>query len=61
MGRKATGRTTKLVRIPTDMDLGKVMDLYYAIEVELSKPRGTSPRSYFLNQFLDKIEDVIKE
>jgi len=61
MGRKPTGRTTKLVRIPIDLDLEKVMDVYYTIEVELSKDRGTSPRSYFLNQFLDKIEDVIKE
>lgn len=61
MGRKATGRTTKLVRIPIDIDIEKLVDVYYVIEVELSKERNNSPRSYFLNQFLDKIKDVINE
>lgn len=61
MGRKATGRTTKLVRIPIDLDIEMLVDVYYVIEVELSKERNDSPRSYFLNQFLDKIKDVINE
>lgn len=28
-GRPATGRTTRTVRIPKDMDLGKAMEMYY--------------------------------
>lgn len=59
MGRKATGRTTRVIRVPNDFDENCAMHLLYDVlplMQELSENLSTSPRNYALAKFLDCVE-----
>lgn len=60
MGRQATGRTTKVIRVPLDFDEEKAKRLYYdllpslAYWAERSQQNPTSPRYEALRKLLDE-------
>jgi hypothetical protein len=59
VGNPRRGRTTKVVRIPIEHDVAELVRFYedlrpILIEKIQAEP-STSPRAYFLNQFLAEI------
>jgi len=59
MGRPATGRTTKVVRVPTDMDWEKAVTVYHdwlPIIERYREQLTTSPRDYKLAKLLEELK-----
>jgi NADPH:quinone reductase-like Zn-dependent oxidoreductase len=59
MGRPATGRTTKVVRVPADMDWEKAVTVYYEwlpIIERYKDQLTTSPRDYKLAKLLEELK-----
>ena len=65
-GRKPTGRNTKVIRIPLELaDKIEYIDKCVALEdcIERWKKEAegkTSPRYYFLNQFLTELNSILQ-
>ena len=58
MGRPATGRTTKVIRVPKDMDEDKAVTVYYDWLPVIEKYRDEckdSPRHYYLKKLLEEL------
>jgi hypothetical protein len=68
MGRKPTGRSTKVIRVPNDFDYEKAARLYYDLLPSLefwyeqSKINNTSPRYDALRKLLSEacIADMLQ-
>ena len=60
-GRPATGRTTRTVRIPLDLDLEKAMQMYYEWLPVIEKYRDTiseSPKAVRNEKIVKLFEDL---
>lgn len=58
-GRPATGRTTKVARVPLDMDVELAVTVYYDWLPIIEKYRDEckdSPRYYYLNKLLEELK-----
>lgn len=58
-GRKPTGRTTKVVRVPIDLDVDKAVTAYYdwlPVIEDFREKTGDSPRHYYLNKLLEQLK-----
>jgi hypothetical protein len=59
-GRPATGRTTKVVRVPDDIDMEKAVTVYYDWLPVIQKYRQEcldSPRYYHLARLLGELKE----
>jgi len=59
-GRKKTGRSTKVVRVPEDFpsDIARIDDLIEVLKIYKASP-NSSPRYYFLNRLISEFEDIL--
>jgi hypothetical protein len=58
MGRPATGRTTKMIRVPKDFDKELAESVYYDMLPKLreaARTCGDSPRYYYLRKLLEDL------
>ena len=57
-GRKKTGLSTKVVRVPSDFTVERAIDLLEALKIAKDNS-NSSPRYYFLNQLISEFDDIL--